>query len=132
MTTRIRPISLGSLLAIDAATCSAMGALLLAFSAPIAGLTAIPAALLFWAGAALLPIAAFMALSARARPVPAWAAALVVAGNGLWVAASLALPLSGAIAPNGLGWAFLLVQAAAVALLALLELGAARPRPAAA
>lgn len=119
-------LALRTLLRLDALTCVLMGAVLLLASGPIAALTSIPALLLFWAGASLLPIAAFMALSARARPVPGWAVNLVVLGNGLWAAASIILPASGVIAPNALGWGFLLAQAAVVALLAWLELEAAR------
>jgi hypothetical protein len=118
--------SLKSLLALDAATCTIMGAALLLASEPIAALTQIPAPLLLWAGASLIPIAAFMAFNARATPVPGWAASLIVLGNMLWVAVSILLPAAGLIAPNPLGWVFLIGQAAVVALLAKLELGAAR------
>ena len=79
-----------------------------------------------------MPVAAFMAACARAARVPAWAAALIVAGNLIWVAASLLLPLTGLIGPNAAGWVFLVGQAAAVAVLAKLELDAARGLPAAA
>lgn len=114
-------IRLQSLLSFDAATCAAMGALLLAAADPVAALTRLPAPLLFWAGAALLPVAAFMAVCSRAAPVPRWAARLAVAGNAAWVLASIALPAFGLVRPNVLGWGFLLGQAAVVALLAKLE-----------
>jgi hypothetical protein len=113
--------SLNGLLAIDAITCAAMGALLMVAAGPVAALTALPAPFLFWAGAVLLPIAAFMALSASLRPVPAAAAALVVLGNIGWVIASLLLPALGFVTPNALGWIFLAEQAAVVAVLATLE-----------
>lgn len=120
--------SLKPLLALDAATCAAMGALLLPGSAPIAELTRIPTSLLFWAGASLIPIAAFMAISSRTTPVPGWVAALVVLGNLSWVAASIFLPAVGLIAPNPLGWTFLVGQAGVVAILAKLEFDALRGR----
>ena len=120
--------SLKPLLALDAATCAGMGALLLLGSAPIAGVTQVPASLLFWAGASLIPIAAFMGICSRATLVPGWAATLVVLGNLLWVAASILLPVAGLIAPNPLGWAFLIGQAAVVAILAKLEFDALRGR----
>jgi hypothetical protein len=113
--------NLNGLLAIDAITCAAMGALLMVAAGPVAALTALPAPFLFWAGAVLLPIAAFMALSASLRPVPAAAAALVVLGNIGWVIASLLLPALGFVTPNALGWIFLAEQAAVVAVLATLE-----------
>lgn len=128
MTNRNSLSSLKLLLALDAATCAAMGVLLLLGSVPIAGLTQIPAGLLFWAGASLIPIAAFMAIGSRMRPVPGWAALLVVVGNLSWVAASIFLPATGLIAPNSLGWAFLVGQAGVVAILAKLEFDALRSR----
>jgi hypothetical protein len=121
--------NLNGLLAIDAITCAAMGALLMVAAGPVAALTALPAPFLFWAGAVLLPIAAFMALSARLRPIPAAAAALVVLGNIGWVIASLLLPALGFVTPNALGWIFLAAQAAVVAVLATLE-AQAMQRPA--
>ncbi|GGO57545.1 hypothetical protein SAMN05444398_107182 [Roseovarius pacificus] len=121
--------SLQAILAIDAATCAIMGALLVFASEPIAGLTGIPEPFLFVAGLLLLPIAVFMAVFARVATIPAWAVQMVVAGNVLWVLGSVILPIAGLIAPNGLGWAFLLVQAVAVAIFASLE-WAARQYPA--
>ncbi|MHA6645544.1 hypothetical protein [Mesorhizobium sp. A623] len=120
--------SLKPLLALDAATCAAMGAVLLLGSTLVAGVTEIPADLLFWAGASLIPVAAFMAISSRTTPVPGWAATLVVVGNLSWVAASIFLPSAGLIAPNALGWAFLVGQAGVIAILAKLEFDALRSR----
>jgi hypothetical protein len=76
----------------------------------------------------LIPIAAFMAISSRTTPVPVWAATLVVVGNLSWVVASIFLPAAGLIAPNALGWAFLVGQAGVVAILAKLEFDALRGR----
>ena len=45
----------------------------------------------------------------------------MIAGNALWVAASVALLRSRWIPPSVLGWAFVIVQAAAVAVLAEME-----------
>ena len=126
MTNSNKFLSLKFLLAVDAATCAAMGALLLLGSGPVAEVTRIPAGLLFWAGASLLPIAAFMAISSSTTPVPGWAATLVVLGNLLWAAASIFLPAAGLVAPNPLGWAFLFGQAGVVAILAKLEFDALR------
>ncbi|MGO7185857.1 hypothetical protein ACCT14_31340 [Rhizobium brockwellii] len=107
MTNSNKHSSLKPLLAFDAATCAAMGAVLLLGSTSIAAVTQIPASLLFWAGASLIPIAAFMAISSRATPVRSWAGTLIVLGNLMWVAASIFLPATGLITPNALGWAFL-------------------------
>lgn len=121
--------SLRTILVFDAATCAIMGGLLVLASGPIAGLTGITGQLLFTAGLLLLPIAMFMAAFARAAPVPAWAVQVIVVGNVFWVLGSVILPVTGLIAPNGLGWSFLLMQALAVAVFAGLE-WTARPRPA--
>lgn len=118
--------SLRNLLLADAATCTAMGLLLVLGSAPLARLTELPAALLDHAGIALLPIAAVMLLIAMRpalQPAGAW---LIIAGNAAWVAASFGLLLSGWVAPNASGIAFVVVQALAVAGLAKLEHGALR------
>lgn len=119
-------LPLKTLLRIDAATCLAMGLLLLAASGPLATLTALPPALLFWAGALLLPIAAFMGATALAAEPHRLAVGFIVIGNIFWSLASIALPVAGLIAPNGLGLAFLVAQAAVVLLLAELELSAMR------
>lgn len=119
-TARIR---LQPLLAFDAATCAAMGALLLAASGTIAALTHLPASLLFWAGAVLLPIAVFIGGLSRVRPPPRWAVMVVIVGNIAWGLASIALPTLGLVQPNALGWTFVLGQAAVVLLLAVLEYG---------
>ena len=87
----------------------------------VAGLTQIPAGLLMSAGLSLFPIAAFIAIVAMRPatwPLGVW---LIVLGNVVWVAGSLGLLLADSIAPNGLGYAFLIVQAMAVAVLAELE-----------
>lgn len=104
-----------------------MGAILLAAPSALGGWMAMPPALLTGAGLSLLPIAAFMALVARVPAVPGWGVRLVVAGNVLWVAMSLLLPVTGLVSPNALGWAFLVGQAGFVALMARLEAGASSP-----
>lgn len=111
--------ALGRILALDALTCTAMGLLLLAASGPIAGLTALPPSLLFYAGALLIPIAIYMAQVARKGTDNGLAVGLVILGNIGWVVASLAL--FAFIAPNALGVAFIMAQAAVVGLLAWLE-----------
>ncbi len=126
MTNNIRQLPLKPLLVLDAATCAAMSVVLLFGSVPIAEATNISSGLLFWAGASLVPVAAFMAATSRTTRVPGWAGSLVVLGNLLWIAASLLLPAAGLISPNPLGWAFLAAQAGAVAILTWLEFGALR------
>jgi hypothetical protein len=112
------------ILLLDAATCAVMGLLLLLASGPVGGRTGIPAALLFYAGAALIPIALYMALVARWAVGNHLAVWLVILGNIGWVLASFGL--FAFIAPDGLGIAFILAQAAIVAVLARLEYAAWR------
>lgn len=122
-------LTLPRLLGLDALTCGGFGLLLLAASGPIGALTGLPGGLLFWVGLALLPVAGFMAWAARQASPPAWATALVVWGNLGWVVASVAVLF---VYGNPLGVAFVLAQAAAVAVLALLEWRASRAAPLAA
>lgn len=111
--------TLQNVLLLDAATCIAAGALMAFGSNFVAGLTAIPAPLLTWAGLILFPCAALMIFAglqaSPSRPM-VW---LIVLGNIGWVIASLGV--FAFIAPNALGTIFILAQAAVVAVLALLE-----------
>ena len=112
-------LPLATVLRLDAVTCAAMGALLLAAAGPIAALTDLPETLLRGAGAALLPVAAFIGLVASGRLAGRWPVVLVVLGNLAWVVASLGV--AAMLGPNALGFAFLLAQAAVVMAFAVLE-----------
>jgi hypothetical protein len=114
----------------DAATCLAMGLALVLFAQPLAPLLGLPVLLLEIAGALLLPIGGFIAWVASASGFLRTGAWLVIAGNAAWVLASFYLLLSGAVAPKPLGYAFVLVQALAVALIAALEYASVRRIPA--
>lgn len=114
--------ALQNVLLLDAATCVGAGALMAFGSNFVAGLTAIPAPLLTWAGLILFPVAALMLYAGLQAAPPRSLVWLIVLGNIGWVAASLGI--FAFIAPNALGYVFILAQAAAVALLALLEYGA--------
>jgi len=118
-----RPLpSLRTTLLVDAAACLACGALMALATEHLASATRIPPSLLLYAGLSLFPIALLMAVvGTRAAHSPP-AVALVAGGNLLWVAASVWLLVSDAIAPSPLGVAFIAVQAAVVAALAALEL----------
>jgi len=116
------PNFLRTVLLADAATCVATGLLMTAGSSLLAGLTHIPAGLLTSAGLSLFPIAAviaFVALRPGTWPLGVW---LVILGNIGWVIGSLYLLVPGTIAPNALGYAFLIVQAVAVLVLTELEI----------
>jgi hypothetical protein len=116
------PEFLRTVLLADTATCVATGLLMTVGSSLLGGLTHIPAGLLTAAGLSLFPIAAFIAFVALRPdtwPVGVW---LVILGNIGWVVGSLYLLVPGTIAPNTLGYAFLIVQALAVAVLTELEI----------
>lgn len=107
-----RPAFLRQVLLFDAATCTAMGLLLLVATGALASWLELPATLLRYAGVMLLPIAAFMAWVATRHPIPRAGTLLVILGNWAWVVASLVLLVSGWVSPNVFGAAFVLVQAA--------------------
>jgi ABC-type xylose transport system permease subunit len=111
--------ALQNVLLLDAATCVATGALMAFGSNFVAGLTAIPAPLLYWAGLLLFPCAALMIYAGLQAAPPRPIVWLIVLGNLGWVIASIAV--FAFIAPNALGYVFILAQAAVVAILALLE-----------
>lgn len=108
-------------LALDAVTSGAMGALLVLAQGPLSSLLGLSSSLLFWAGLSLLPFAAFVGwLAARELPPRAgvWA---VVLCNALWVVDSFALLATGWTDLTLLGKVFVLFQAVAVAVFAELQ-----------
>ncbi|HWP17908.1 MAG TPA: hypothetical protein VNO84_02145 [Burkholderiaceae bacterium] len=112
-------ISLRHVLAFDGLTCLLMGVLLVASAAPLSELLGLAQQLLFVAGLVLLPSAALMFVAARQSPPARALVTLIVAGNVAWVAASVLVAVLAS--PTVLGLVFLLLQAAAVAVLAGLE-----------
>ncbi len=102
-------------LLIDAGVSGATGLAMSTGAGLLAELLGLPAGLLRWAGLALIPFAAFLLWLARQNPVPRGATLAVVAANLLWTGASIALLLSGRVAPTLLGTVFTLGQAVAVA-----------------
>ena len=114
-----RSTFLRRVLFVDAATCVATGALLSLDAGPLAPMLGLPAALLFYSGLSLFPIAAFMLWVATRERLLAAGTWLVIAGNVLWVAGS-ALVLMVEV-PTALGYAFVIAQGVVVAFLAELE-----------
>ena len=118
---RSTPNLLRRALLADAIISGATGALMALAATPLSGLLGLPAALLFGAGAVLLPFAAFLLYLATRTRVPRAAAWSVVGCNVLWAVASLALLATGWMDPTALGYAFTIFQALAVALFAELQ-----------
>jgi hypothetical protein len=108
-------------LALDAAACAGMGLILAAAAGPLAAPLGLPAEFLRGAGLVLLPCAALIAWFASRRVLPRLAVYAVIGINLLWIADSIAILLMGWFAPTGLGIAFVLAQAAAVAIVTELE-----------
>jgi hypothetical protein len=126
----VRRDFLRTVLALDAATCLAAGGLMTVGASLLASATRIPESILMPAGLSLFPVAAVIAIVAYGRPPPRAGVVTVVLGNALWVIGSVILLMFGGFAPSALGIGFILVQAAAVAVLAELELVGLRRQPA--
>ncbi len=105
----------------DAAVSGAMGVLQLSAAAALAALLELPQALLLATGEFLVVYALLLVgMATRAR---LWSALVmfIVLGNLMWALACMALPGTGTLAPNALGIGFLLLQAVAVVVFAVLE-----------
>ena len=120
--TSIRASSLlRRVLVVDAVTSGTMGIAMIAFAELFASLLQLPVELVSEAGIVLLPFAAFVGFVAS-RPEPTRIAVwIIIALNAVWVVDSIMLLFSGWVAPNGLGYAVVIAQAAAVLVLADLE-----------
>jgi hypothetical protein len=81
----------------------------------------LPAPLLRFAGWSLVPYAAALVFVAGRATPSRGAVVAVIALNAAWVAASLLVLAAGALRPGPLGYAFVIAQAVAVALLAEME-----------
>lgn len=119
-------------LLLDAVVSGATALLMVSLSSQLAGLLQLPGALLFYAGAFLVPYAALLAYLSRRETLPRWTVWAVVLGNILWAADCTLLALSGWVAPSALGYAFIAVQAIAVVAFAELQYVGMRRSPAAA
>jgi hypothetical protein len=122
------PHFLRTILIADAVASGATGVLMIVSAGFLAGLLAIPAGLLFEAGLILVPYVLFVAFVASRPVIPVKPVWFIIACNALWTLGSLILLVSGLIAPNALGYAFVIIQAAAVALLGELQYVALRNR----
>jgi hypothetical protein len=115
-------------LLLDALASGATGLLLIAGAGLLEGLLGLPAALLRGAGLVLVPYVAFVIFTGSRAAIAQPAVWAIIAANALWAAASALLLLSGWVAPTALGYAFVIGQAAVVALLGELQyVGVRRP-----
>jgi hypothetical protein len=109
------PAFLRIALLLDAVASGATALLVLAAAGILADLLALPAGLLRGAGLVLLPYVAFVAYLGLREHAPRAAVWMVITANVVWAAASLLLLVCGLVAPNGLGYAFVIGQALVVA-----------------
>jgi hypothetical protein len=119
-------------LALDSASCAAIGLLLCLGAGPLSATFGLGERLLFGAGLLLLPLAAFIAWLASRRSPPSPLVWVVIVGNVAWTAESFLLISTEAGRITALGTAFVAAQAVAVAGLALLEYAGLRRARAAA
>ena len=110
---------LRNVLAFDCFTCLAAAAVMIGGATLLAPVTGLPEPLTRAAGIILLPVAALFGAMAAVRHLPRSLALLAVIGNIAWVLASL-IVLS-VVPVTTAGLAFVIAQAAVVAVLALLE-----------
>ena len=124
------PRFLPRVMAADAASCAATGALQLVFTGALARLTGLPAPLLLATGVFLLAYAAAAAWMATRDEPPRRLIGLVAAGNFAWAVGCIALLAVAGAAITALGWAWVLAQALTVVVLAELQwMGLRRTRP---
>jgi len=121
---------LRSLLALDAAASGATGLLLIAGAGWLEDLLGLPVALMREAGLILIPYAAFVAFVGMREAIARSAVWAIITANALWAVASGGLLVSGLVAPTALGYAFVIAQAAVVALMGELQYAGLK-RPAA-
>jgi hypothetical protein len=119
---------LRTVLRLDAVVTGANGLAYLAAAPLLTGLLGVPSGALRGLGAFLLAYGAGVALVATGRPVRAGAVQVVVGGNLLWTAASVASVVAGRFDLTAVGTAWVLLQAAVVAGFAALQLTTLRTR----
>lgn len=112
---------LSRVLLADAVVSGAVGVLLTAGAGVLDDPFGLPVALMRVSGMILLPYAALVWMLSRRTAPPRAAVWAVIACNVLWAVDSGLLLLVGPIAPTSLGIAFIVVQAAVVALFAELQ-----------
>lgn len=114
--------ALARALRIDAAASGVLGLLLAADAPVLHALFGLPTSVMRGAGIFLIPFAAALLLLAPRAGRALGVVRLVVAGNVLWMAASLGLIAATSATITRLGEAFVLGQAAAVAWFVYLEI----------
>ncbi len=118
-------------LLLDAVASGATALLVIVAAGFLEGLLGLPAALLRGAGLVLVPYVALVIFAGSREVISRPAVWAIVIVNGLWALASILLLFTGLVDPTLLGYAFVIGQAAVVALLGELQyIGLGRPEAA--
>ena len=112
---------LRNVLLLDAAASGATGLLLIAGAGLLDGLLGLPVALMREAGLILVPYVAFVVWVGTRQTIARSAVWTIIVANAVWTVASIGLLVSGWVAPTAQGYAFVIAQAAVVALLGELQ-----------
>jgi hypothetical protein len=105
----------------DAIASGATALMMIAGADLLTALLGLPVVLMREAGLVLIPYVALVVYVGTRETIARPAVQAVIGLNVLWVAGSALLLLSGFVAPTALGTAFVIAQAAAVALFAELQ-----------
>ncbi|MBG0842544.1 hypothetical protein [Ectopseudomonas toyotomiensis] len=108
-------------LLLDGLLSGVTGLLLVLAAGWLGAFLELPRMLLLVAGSALLPFAALLVWLSNRAEISRQAIWAVIAVNALWVIDSLLVLVIGWVSPNLFGYAFVIAQALAVALLAELQ-----------
>ena len=106
----------------DAVASGATGLMMIAGADLLTGLLGLPVPLMREAGLLLVPYVALVAFVGTRETIPFAAVKVIIALNVLWVLGSVGLLVGGFVAPTLLGYAFVIVQAIAVGVLAELQI----------
>jgi hypothetical protein len=113
---------LKKVLVADATISGAAAVAMMAGSAFLPPFLGLPAELLLWAGVALIPFVAGLALVIRQSRIAAGVIVAIISINIAWVIASLIVAFGPAFATTLFGKVFVVAQAATVALFAELQI----------
>lgn len=111
---------------LDAVVSGAAAVLMIAGAPFLEPLLQLPQPLLIGAGLVLVPYVALLIALSRRPTVSRLVLIDVIGLNVLWASASIGLLLTGWVEPSALGYAFVIAQAAAVALFAEIQFIAMR------
>jgi hypothetical protein len=106
----------------DAVASGATGLLMIVGADLLTGLLGLPVPLMREAGLLLVPYVALVVFVGTREDIPPAAVKAIIALNIAWVLGSVGLLVGGFVAPTGLGYAFVIVQAVAVGVFAELQI----------